>query len=196
MNYVKEMIKFFNDMAKTKRMQPHTVFFEMIELTYNRQKRLPLQHKKIREEEVFDFSLLFAGAMLNNPFRDVLGEVLHELNAANKKGLGQCMTPPDIAYLIGKLASRYKAQNQHCFDGDWLNISDETGCGTGALILSQLQTLDLSKHKKVLIRFVDLDDVMLKAAYLQINANIALHMPEGIEFKTMPICANTLTLQY
>ncbi|KYN24911.1 hypothetical protein AUQ44_03515 [Vibrio cidicii] len=165
MNYVKEMIKFFNDMAKTKRMQPHTVFFEMIELTYNRQ-------------------------------IGVLGEVLHELNAANKKGLGQCMTPPDIASLLGKICSRYKAQNQRCNDDEWLRISDETGCGTGALILSQLQTLDLSKHKKVLIRFVDLDDVMLKAAYLQINANIALHMPEGIEFKTMPICANTLTLQY
>ncbi|MBY4646519.1 hypothetical protein [Vibrio alginolyticus] len=196
MDYVKEMIKFFNDMARTKRMQPHTLFFEMIELTYNRQIGLPLQHRKIRDEDVFDFSLLFAGAMLNNPFRDVLGEVLHELNAANKKGLGQCMTPPDIAYLIGKLASRYKQQNEACLDDEWLRISDETGCGTGALILSQLQTLDLSKHKKVLIRFVDLDDVMLKAAYLQINANIALHTPEGIEFKTMPICANALTLQY
>ncbi|EJB8440325.1 hypothetical protein MW344_004999 [Vibrio parahaemolyticus] len=196
MDYVKEMIRFFNEMARTKRMQPHTLFIEMIELTYNRQKCLPLHHRKIREEEVLDFSLLFAGAMLNNPFRDILGEVLHELDAANKKGLGQCMTPPDISYLIGKLASRYKAQNQHCFDGDELNISDETGCGTGALVLTQLEHLNLSEHKKVLVRFVDIDEVMIKAAYLQINANIALHMPEGIDFKLMPICANALTLQY
>ncbi|WCP83235.1 hypothetical protein PQE20_17610 [Vibrio harveyi] len=196
MDYVKEMIKFFNEMARIKRMQHHTLFSEMIELTYNRQKGLPYHHRKIREEDVFDFSLLFAGTMLNNPFRDVLGEVLHELNAANKKGLGQCMTPPDITSLLGKLASRYKAQNQPCFDGDWLIISDETGCGTGALVLTQLEHLNLSEHKKVLVRFVDLDEVMLKAAFLQINANIALHMPENIDFKTMPICANTLTLQY
>ena len=196
MDYVKEMIKFFNEMARTKRMQPHTLFSEMIELTYDRQKGLPISHRKIRDEEVLAFSLLFAGAMLNNPFKDVLGEVLHELNAANKKGLGQCMTPPDIAYLVGKIASRYKDQNQHFFDGDWLQISDETGCGTGALVLTQLERLNLSAHKKVLVRFVDLDDVMVKAAYMQINANIALHMPEDVEFQTMPICANTLTLQY
>ncbi|MCF9942953.1 hypothetical protein J7994_11330 [Vibrio parahaemolyticus] len=196
MDYVKEMIKFFNDMARTKCMQPHTLFFEMIELTYNRQIGLPLQHRKIRDEDVFDFSLLFAGAMLNNPFRDVLGEVLHDLNAANKKGLGQCMTPPDITSLIGKLVSRYKAQNQRFIDSDWLAISDETGCGTGALVLAQLEHLNFTEHKKVLVRFVDVDEIMLKAAYLQINANIALHTPEGIEFKTMPICANALTLQY
>lgn len=196
MDYVKEMIKFFNEMARTKRMQPHTLFSEMIELTYDRQKGLPIHHRKIKADEVLDFSLLFAGAMLNNPFKDVFGEVLHELNAANKKGLGQCMTPPDIAYLIGKLAARYKAQYQHCFDGDELNISDETGCGTGALVLTQLEHLNLYDYKKVLVRFVDLDEVMLKAAFLQINANIALHMPENIDFKTMPICANTLTLQY
>ncbi|MCY9804385.1 hypothetical protein OTK51_13205 [Vibrio scophthalmi] len=196
MDYVKEMIKFFNEMARTKRMQPHTLFSEMIELTYDRQKSLPIHHRKIKADEVLDFSLLFAGAMLNNPFRDVLGEVLHELNAANKKGLGQCMTPPDISYLLGKLASRYKAQNQHCFDGDELKIGDDCGCGTGALVLTQLEHLNLSEHKKVLVRFVDIHEVMLKAAYLQINANIALHMSEDIDFKLMPICANTLTLQY
>lgn len=126
-------------------------------------------------------------------FSDVLMSVIEEMYLADKKGegLGQYLTPPDLANLIA-------LQIATDLDNDGGRTKPyrfyEMCCGVGSLILP-IASNEAAKgrHRTRLIdlEMNDLDPLMCSAAALQFVANSVIHEQDLHQLRVT--CSNTLT---
>ncbi len=126
----------------------------------------------------------------NEPFADIVG-MMYDETAHKGNNLGQFLTPPDLADLLGELLI---AGNPESITKDML-IGDFCGCGAGSLILGQIKAIynhhgkDAVKHLNVVAN--DLDACMSKMATVQtVFSSIVHRIPLG-SFTTFN--ANTVT---
>lgn len=120
----------------------------------------------------------------SEPFEDVFAGILSEFQGKAGEGLGQFMTPPDLAKLVAALTTAtgphkdYSAMRAIVASGEPIRIGDPTGCGTGGLLLAVLGQMhaeapDLLEHVEVM--GVDIDADMMRATTVQIVWNCFFH---------------------
>ncbi|MGC3835640.1 hypothetical protein ACPSKX_16085 [Moritella viscosa] len=151
---------------------------------------------KYLEKEHFIFKTMLGDLIDQNPFTDVLGEVMLEVFNFDKKYLGQCMTPNDISSLQGKIQGRYLVEKMS--HKKELNVGDDTGCGTGSILLANLKMALTSNAKTINIFANDIDEKIVKIAVIQIRFNLAIHNKKKKNKKAKIVsltayCGNTLT---
>lgn len=126
-------------------------------------------------------------------FSDVLMSVIEEMYLADKKGegLGQYLTPPDLAQLIALLIATD-------LDKDGGRTKPyrfyEMCCGVGSLILpiaSNEAAKGRHKTKLINLEMNDLDPLMCCAAALQFVANSVIHEQDLHQLRVT--CSNALT---
>ncbi len=208
---VKDIVKLINEVSRKKRKRPFDVARDLICAVYEWQ-RSNIDYKSSAEfgakselfttykylnDVIIDFHYLYDSVVKSKPFADVLGEVLHEIGSVDKKYLGQCMTPNDIVSLKSEIVSRQfdewlkKSENK-----DDIKIGDPTGCGTGALILGLLaKMINVDSIKKIEIGLIDIDEVMIKAAIMQISYNLHSHNKSKKEVPINAFVGNALTMK-
>lgn len=206
---VKDIVKLINEVSRKKRKRPFNVARDLICAVYEWQ-RSNIDYKSSAEfgakselfttykylnDVIIDFHYLYDSVVKSKPFADVLGEVLHEIGSVDKKYLGQCMTPPDISSLTSKLIERYYSKSVLC-DVDCITISDPCGCGSGSLILSVLnKTVNVQSLNRIDIHLIDIDEVMIKAAIMQISYNLHSHNKSKKEVPINAFVGNALTMK-
>ncbi|MEZ9399273.1 hypothetical protein AB4218_23185 [Vibrio splendidus] len=179
--------------AKKHREKPEEIFKKFIEMTYqlNATTTYDIKYKYLEAEQL-EFRLLLLKAVRDKPFTDVLGEAMMDIISFDKKGLGQCMSPSDISNLMGSIQAEMHLRNNP--NKQKINFGDDTGCGTGGLVLSALGRLMKSNAKTLNIFINDIDEMMVKIALIQLQYNDGIHNPD--KAKEVNICAyngNALT---
>ena len=194
---MKKLIKHIIETSKKQRVKPEVTFNQFVEMTYQLT-CTSTYHRDFSylEKEHFKFTELLEGLITKNPFFDVLGEVMLDVFSFDKKMLGQCMSPPDISSLQGKIQGRYLVEKMS--HKKELDISDDCGCGTGSLILELLNVAINSKAKIINVVINDIDETMVKIAVIQMRFNLAIHNKKKKKKKAKIVsltayCGNTLT---
>ncbi|WP_224055841.1 N-6 DNA methylase [Vibrio penaeicida] len=159
--------KLIIEIANKHNKRPTYIYESLIDMTY--QMRVVKDFSKRYDwlkEDFLDFLVLYISEVDQNPFEDLLGFVLFEINALDKKGLGQCFTPPDIARLLSKLTNSY-VEGESCSYGSFSDIC----CGSGSLVLAQMETIHETKQHNIKVIINDIDELMVKTAVVQVLMN-------------------------
>ncbi|WP_373942842.1 SAM-dependent methyltransferase [Vibrio chagasii] len=177
MNIITKKIE---EIANKHNKKPFYIYESLIEMTYQ---MLVVRDFKDRfnwlQEDFLDFLVLYIEQVDQNPFEDLLGFVLFEINALDKKSLGQCFTPPDIARLLSKLTNSYVEGESRSY-GSFSDIC----CGSGSLVLAQMETIHETKQHNIKVIINDIDELMVKTAVVQILMNeMHLDSDEIIQLK-------------
>lgn len=114
------------------------------------------------------------------PFHDVLTDLASEFLGRGGEGLGQFMTPRDLALLAAKLAmdremSQFRAMAER---GEMIKVADLTGSGTGSLLLAQLHEIHEQAPEllpNVGLYAMDIDVDMARATAVQLIWNCLIH---------------------
>ncbi|KFE54058.1 N-6 DNA methylase [Pseudomonas syringae] len=127
-------------------------------------------------------------------FSDVLMSVIEEMYLANKsgEGLGQYLTPPDVAYLIDELIE-VSESNLAQPRNEPYGIQDDCS-GAGSLTLPRAKTEAAKGRQRIRmlnVKVKDLDPFMCCAAALQFVANIVVHEQDLHQLQVT--CSNALT---
>ncbi|HHY0394818.1 N-6 DNA methylase [Vibrio parahaemolyticus] len=159
--------KKIEEIANKHNKKPFYIYESLINMTY--QMRVVRDFKdrfNWLHEDFLDFLVLYIEQVDQNPFEDLLGFVLFEINALDKKNLGQCFTPPDIARLLSKLTNRYVEGGSRSY-GSFSDIC----CGSGSLVLAQQETIHETKQHNINVIINDIDELMIKTAVVQVLMN-------------------------
>jgi type I restriction-modification system DNA methylase subunit len=165
------LVKLIKDKAYKLNTKPHLLLPKLVNSYFNylvKEEVVCSKNKEYYETyQYFKFYLLKSITL--NPFKDVFGHLMNEVYNFDKKHLGQCMTPPDLAKAVTSLMNAHypKTKNQ-----DVLNIGDMCGCGTGTLILSLMEKVKENKELFILINDIDLDMSQIALIQTYLHANI------------------------
>lgn len=187
MNIITKKIE---EIANKHNKRPSYIYEALVDMTY--QMRVVRDFKdrfNWLHEDFLDFLVLYIEQVDENPFEDLLGLVLFEINSLNKKNLGQCFTPPDIARLLSKLTNRYVEGESRSY-GSFSDIC----CGSGSLVLAQMETIHETKQHNIKVIINDIDDLMVKTAVVQILMN-EMHLDFYDTIHLKAYCSNAL-LEY
>lgn len=182
--------KLIIEIANKHNKRPTYIYESLIDMTYQMrvvrdfQDRFNWLHK-----DFLDFLDLYIEEVNQNPFEDLLGFVLFEINALDKKSLGQCFTPPDIARLISKLTQRQIEGESRSY-GSFSDIC----CGSGSLVLAQMETIHETKQHNIKVIINDIDELMVKTAVVQVLMN-EMHLDSFDTIHLKAYCSNAL-LEY
>ena len=127
-------------------------------------------------------------------FSDVLMSVIEEMYLADKngEGLGQYLTPPDIAYLIDELIEASESALAQPRNEPY-GVQDDCS-GAGSLTLPRAMR-DAAKGRQCIrmlnVKVNDLDPFMCCAAALQFVASMVIHEQDLHHLQVT--CSNTLT---
>lgn len=136
------------------------------------------------KKEFLDVNALFNSSLLyfdlvkeNVPFEDVLTELYEELVLTNKhgNGLAQYFTPPDISNFLAEISSADLVANASLRTP---KLIDDPCCGSASLVIAPLKHAYARKPEALAYINVvinDIDAKALKAACLQIFANMTTH---------------------
>lgn len=130
---------------------------------------------------LFNSSLLYFDLVKENvPFEDVLTELYEELVLTNKhgNGLAQYFTPPDISNFLAEISSADLVANASLRTP---MLIDDPCCGSASLVIAPLKHAYARKPEALAYINVvinDIDAKALKAACLQIFANMTTHKIE------------------
>lgn len=139
------------------------------------------------KKEFLDVNALFNSSLLyfdlvkeNVPFEDVLTELYEELVLTNKhgNGLAQYFTPPDISNFLAEISSADLVANASLRTP---MLIDDPCCGSASLVIAPLKHAYARKPEALAYINVvinDIDAKALKAACLQIFANMTTHKIE------------------
>lgn len=182
--------KLIIEIANKHNKRPSYIYELLIDMTY--------QMRVVRDfndcfnwlqEDFLDFLDLYIEQVDQNPFEDLLGFVLFEIDSLNKKGLGQCFTPPDVARLLSKLTNRYVEGESRSY-GSFSDIC----CGSGSLVLAQMETIHETKQHNIKVIINDIDELMVKTAVVQVLMN-EMHLDSYDTIHLKAYCSNAL-LEY
>ena len=122
------------------------------------------------------FSEMFAELVLEleeycpNDFRDVLGEIFHELEFHNK-WRGQFFTPQDVSNMIGIIAIDSNTAKEEIDKNGFFTLN-EPCCGAGSMILGALngmRRIGLNHSKEILVVANDIDERCVMMCYIQLS---------------------------
>jgi len=187
MNIITKKIE---EIANKHNKKPFYIYESLIDMTY--QMRVVRDFKdrfNWLHEDFLDFLVLYIEEVDQNPFEDLLGFVLFEINALDKKSLGQCFTPPDVARLLSKLTNRYVEGESRSYG----SFSDFC-CGSGSLVLAQMETIHETKQHNINVIINEIDELMVKTAVVQILMN-EMHLDSHDIVHLKAYCSNAL-LEY
>jgi len=126
------------------------------------------------EKHLFKLGGLYADAVINAPFSDLLGGVYQELSSQfNRKGMGQYFTPESVATLKAKMVF-----SSDDFEKKPVVTFCEPTVGSGVLALAFMAvTHEENPHylEKLSMTMIDLDRMCVKMATLQVMANNLVH---------------------
>lgn len=127
-------------------------------------------------------------------FSDVLMSVIEEMYLADKKGegLGQYLTPPDLAYLIDELIEASESVLAHPRNEPYGVQDDCSGAGSLTLPRAMREAAKGRQCIRLLNVVVnDIDPTMCTAAALQFVASIVVHEQDLHQLRVT--CSNALT---
>jgi type I restriction-modification system DNA methylase subunit len=163
----KALVNLIKEYAKTEEIKVSKLWPDLIDNFFNQ--IIESKDMIIHKADTFLlswFNYYLFSAVVREPFKDVMAEILWDLNELDKKSLGQCFTPKDIASLIGEIGKFYFKT-----DSGSLAINDPC-CGSGALILSQLEHVN---HDRLEISMNDIDPDIYRVGFIQVYLNAAIH---------------------
>ncbi|WP_274878806.1 N-6 DNA methylase [Vibrio harveyi] len=153
------LTKIIEKHANQLNLRPNQLLNKLIEGSYQYVVTGQLHNSFRSYQSAFNefFAELFEEVM-ENPFRDILGETMGELNALDKKR-SQHFTPIEIADFVAKVTG----QNAN-------TVSDIT-CGSGAMLLAAMKQHCETGEGALSIHANDLDELLCKATTVQIELN-------------------------
>lgn len=195
---MKKLIKHIIETGKKHSLKNDIIFNTFIDMTYqlNCTTTYHIDYKYL-EKEHFIFKTMLGDLIDQNPFTDVLGEVMLEVFNFDKKYLGQCMTPNDISSLISKICYRKQLESKGYKNEEPLNVGDDTGCGTGSILLANLKMALTSNAKTINIFANDIDEKIVKICIVQLQYNRVIYYANNRQnhkkINLIAYCGNTLT---
>lgn len=131
---------------------------------------------KYNKQEQEIFPQMFAELTLEledackSRYRDVLGEIFHELNF-HDKWKGQFFTPQNVSDLIGKVTLDDGEIKAKLKERGFITIN-EPCCGAGSILygaMNAMKELNLNPCKQVLIYATDIDLRCVSMCYIQLS---------------------------
>ncbi|HAS6043172.1 TPA: N-6 DNA methylase [Vibrio vulnificus] len=154
------------------------LFESLVEMTYQFVILGKIEKKYQHLQAVFDeFSIAYIDQVKEKPFRDVLGELMAELNVlCNGKysRKAQHFTPQSLSEAVSQMIGKPK-------ESDHQTVSDIC-CGSGSLVLAEMKKCVDSEYKGTLSLILnDLDTFVCKVATIQIEFNNLIHVKNQYE---------------
>ncbi|MCU8322089.1 SAM-dependent methyltransferase [Vibrio vulnificus] len=154
------------------------LFESLVEMTYQFVILGKIEKKYQHLQAVYDeFSVAYMNEVKDKPFRDVLGELMAELNVlCNGKysRKAQHFTPQELSEAVSALLGKPK-------ESDHQSVSDIC-CGSGSLILAEMNKRVESDYTGSLSLVLnDLDRFVCKVATIQIEFNNLIHVKNKYE---------------
>ncbi|WP_025580904.1 N-6 DNA methylase [Vibrio parahaemolyticus] len=154
------------------------LFESLVEMTYQFVILGKIEKKYQHLQAVYDeFSVAYINEVQEKPFRDVLGELMAELNVlCNGKysRKAQHFTPQELSQAVSALLGKPK-------DSDYQTVSDIC-CGSGSLILAEMKKrIDSGYTGTLSLILNDLDTFACKVATIQIEFNKLIHVKNQYE---------------
>lgn len=154
------------------------LFESLVEMSYQFVILGKIEKKYQHLQSVYDeFSVAYMNEVKDKPFRDVLGELMAELNVlCNGKysRKAQHFTPQAVSEAVSALLGKPK-------ESDHQSVSDIC-CGSGSLILAEMNKRVESDYTGSLSLVLnDLDRFVCKVATIQIEFNNLVHVKQQYE---------------
>ncbi|HCH4208830.1 TPA: SAM-dependent DNA methyltransferase [Vibrio parahaemolyticus] len=150
----------------------------LVEMTYQFVILGKIEKKYQHLQAVYDeFSVAYMNEVQEKPFRDVLGELMAELNVlCNGKysRKAQHFTPQELSQAVSAMLGKPK-------ESDHQTVSDIC-CGSGSLVLAEMKKcVDLGYKGTLSLILNDLDTFVCKVATIQIEFNNLIHVKNQYE---------------
>ncbi|HCH5989304.1 TPA: SAM-dependent DNA methyltransferase [Vibrio parahaemolyticus] len=154
------------------------LFESLVEMSYQFVILGKIEKKYQHLQAVFDeFSIAYIDQVKEKPFRDVLGELMAELNVlCNGKysRKAQHFTPQAVSEAVSAMLGKPK-------EADHQTVSDIC-CGSGSLVLAEMKKRVESGYEGSLSLVLnDLDTFVCKVATIQIEFNNLIHIKNQYE---------------
>ncbi|EMI4296458.1 SAM-dependent DNA methyltransferase [Vibrio vulnificus] len=154
------------------------LFESLVEMTYQFVILGKIEKKYQHLQAVFDeFSVAYIEVVKEKPFRDVLGELMAELNLlCNGKysRKAQHFTPQELSQAVSAMLGKPK-ESEH------QSVSDIC-CGSGSLVLAEMKKrVDSGYTGTLSLVLNDLDTFVCKVATIQIEFNNLIHVKQQYE---------------
>ncbi|MBX5374609.1 SAM-dependent DNA methyltransferase [Vibrio parahaemolyticus] len=154
------------------------LFESLVEMSYQFVILGKIEKKYQHLQAVYnEFSIAYIDQVKEKPFRDVLGELMAELNVlCNGKysRKAQHFTPQAVSEAVSSLLGKPK-------EADHQTVSDIC-CGSGSLVLAEMKKRVDSGYKGTLSLVLnDLDRFVCKVATIQIEFNNLIHVKNQYE---------------
>ncbi|OQU53914.1 N-6 DNA methylase [Vibrio parahaemolyticus] len=154
------------------------LFESLVEMTYQFVILGKIEMKYQHLQSVYDeFSVAYIEVVKEKPFRDVLGELMAELNVlCNGKysRKAQHFTPQELSQAVSAMLGKPK-------ESDHQTVSDIC-CGSGSLVLAEMKKcVDLGYKGTLSLILNDLDTFACKVATIQIEFNNLIHVKQQYE---------------
>ncbi|HCG7122470.1 TPA: N-6 DNA methylase [Vibrio parahaemolyticus] len=154
------------------------LFESLVEMTYQFVILGKIEKKYQHLQAVYDeFSVAYMNEVKDKPFRDVLGELMAELNVlCNGKysRKAQHFTPQELSEAVSALLGKPK-------ESDHQTVSDIC-CGSGSLVLAVMKKrVETGFTGTLSLVLNDLDTFVCKVATIQIEFNNLIHVKNQYE---------------
>ncbi|MCG9652633.1 N-6 DNA methylase [Vibrio vulnificus] len=154
------------------------LFESLVEMSYQFVILGKIEKKYQHLQAVYDeFSVAYINEVQEKPFRDVLGELMAELNVlCNGKNSrkAQHFTPQELSQAVSAMLGKPK-------ESDHQTVSDIC-CGSGSLVLAEMKKcVDLGYKGTLSLILNDLDTFACKVATIQIEFNKLMHVKQQYE---------------
>lgn len=154
------------------------LFESLVEMSYQFVILGKIEKKYQHLQAVYnEFSIAYIDQVKEKPFRDVLGELMAELNVlCNGKysRKAQHFTPQAVSEAVSDMLGKPK-------ESDHQTVSDIC-CGSGSLVLAEMKKRVDSDYKGTLSLILnDLDRFVCKVATIQIEFNNLIHVKQQYE---------------
>ncbi|MBY8049712.1 N-6 DNA methylase [Vibrio fluvialis] len=154
------------------------LFESLVEMSYQFVILGKIEKKYQHLQSVYDeFSVAYIEVVKEKPFRDVLGELMAELNVlCNGKysRKAQHFTPQELSQAVSAMLGKPK-------ESDHQTVSDIC-CGSGSLVLAEMKKcVDLGYKGTLSLILNDLDTFACKVATIQIEFNNLIHVKQQYE---------------
>ncbi|MGM5996229.1 N-6 DNA methylase [Vibrio parahaemolyticus] len=160
------------------RLNKKHLFESLVEMSYQFVNLGKIEKKYQHLQPVYvEFSVAYMNEVKEKPFRDVLGELMAELNVlCNGKysRKAQHFTPQELSQAVSAMLGKPK-------ESDYQTVSDIC-CGSGSLVLAEMKKcVDLGYKGTLSLILNDLDTFACKVATIQIEFNKLMHVKQQYE---------------
>ncbi|MDF5005938.1 N-6 DNA methylase [Vibrio parahaemolyticus] len=172
------LLKIIQSSSAKQLLNKKHLFESLVEMSYQFVILGKIEKKYQHLQSVYDeFSVAYMNEVKEKPFRDVLGELMAELNVlCNGKysRKAQHFTPQELSEAVSAMLGKPK-------EADHQSVSDIC-CGSGSLVLAEMKKrVDLGYEGSLSLVLNDLDTFACKVATIQIEFNNLIHVKNQYE---------------